>query len=320
MATIIIHAGHFKPGKINIRLGIPANSIFYTPDVMRLTDVGAGSVIYYKLEDLAGLEVASEESTKKMMGAIGWGLVGDLALGPLGLLAGVLSGGKQTNVKFIGNFKDGRRMLATTDSKTFTAMQAALFNKTLAPISPPEPAAQPTQVDKPAAQPTQVVWRSPRTKIGDATKRQTFLLFGGLIALVTVFSLIGGGTKPAVQPTQVVQAAAPIVVSDGCDFAGAIPNCKAIVADLVAKGVKGNSEHMEAAKPAEHAHGRFKEYPDDDYSYEARASRIFGAGEDAARAEWIRKKNAGLNDFYKRCPMAEIQDWRGWCLNNGPPF
>ena len=140
MATIIIHAGHFKPGKINIRLGIPANSIFFTPDVMRLTDVATGSVIYYKLEDLAELEVASEESTKKMMGAIGWGLVGDLALGPLGLLAGVLSGGKQTNVKFIGNFKDGRRMLATTDSKTFTAMQAALFNKTLAPISPPEPA------------------------------------------------------------------------------------------------------------------------------------------------------------------------------------
>src|ERR1700676_3594671 len=140
MATIIIHAGHFKPGKINIRLGIPANSIFYTPDVMRLTDVPTGSVIYYKLEDLAELEVASEESTKKMMGAIGGGLLGDLALGPLWLLAGVLSGGKQTNVKFIGNFKDGRRMLATTDSKTFTAMQAALFNKTLAPISPPEPA------------------------------------------------------------------------------------------------------------------------------------------------------------------------------------
>ena len=220
MATIIIHAGHFKPGNIRswwTRLAAEDASAAF-PDVMRLTDVATGSVIYYKLEDLAELEVASEESTKKMMGAIGWGLVGDLALGPLGLLAGVLSGGKQTNVKFIGNFKDGRRMLATTDSKTFTAMQAALFNKTLAPISPPEPAAQPTQVDKPAAQPTQVVWRSPRTKIGDATKRQTFLLFGGLIALVTVFSLIGGDTKPAVQPTLVVKAAAPIVVSDGCDF------------------------------------------------------------------------------------------------------
>jgi hypothetical protein len=68
------------------------------------------------------------------------GLVGDLALGPVGLLAGVLSGGKQTDVKFIAAFNDGRRMLATTDSKTFTAMQAALFNKSLTPIPPPLPA------------------------------------------------------------------------------------------------------------------------------------------------------------------------------------
>jgi hypothetical protein len=75
-----------------------------------------------------------------MMGAIGWGLVGDLALGPVGLLAGVLSGGKQTDVKFTAAFNDGRRMLATTDSKTFTAMQAALFNKSLASIPPPLPA------------------------------------------------------------------------------------------------------------------------------------------------------------------------------------
>jgi hypothetical protein len=247
MATIIIHAGHFKPGKINIRLGIPANSIFYTPDVMRLTDVGAGSVIYYKLEDLAGLEVASEESTKKMMGAIGWGLVGDLALGPLGLLAGVLSGGKQTNVKFIGNFKDGRRMLATTDSKTFTAMQAALFNKTLAPISPPEPA--------PSANRRQV---EAAIEKDAQERRESFVRFvkspivWGPIAFVVAVALIGGGTKPAVQPTQVVQAAAPIVVSDGCDLAGAIPNCKAVMAELTAKGVKGTGKTMNATKPAEH--------------------------------------------------------------------
>jgi len=38
----------------------------------------------------------------------------------------------------------------------------------------------------------------------------------------------------------------------GCDLAGAIPNCKAIVADLVAKGVKGTGGRMEAAKPADH--------------------------------------------------------------------
>jgi hypothetical protein len=249
MATIIIHAGHFKPSKINIRLGISANSIFFTPYAMRLTDVATGGVIDYKLEDLAELEVASEESTKKMMGAIGWGLVGDLALGPLGLLAGVLSGGKQTIVKFIGNFKDGRRMLATTDSKTFTAMQAALFNKTLAPISPPEPA--------PSANRRQV---EAAIEKDAQERRESFVRFvkspivWGPIAFVVAVALIGGGgTKPAVQPTQVVQAAAPIVMSDGCDLAGAIPNCKAVMAELAAKGVKGTGKTMDATKPAEHA-------------------------------------------------------------------
>jgi hypothetical protein len=137
MATITVHAGHFVSGKVNVQSGS-----------MRLRDITTRSAISYRFEDFAELEAASEESTKKMMGAIGWGLVGDLALGPLGALAGVLSGGKQTDVKFTAAFKDGRRMLATTDSKTFTAMQAALFNKSLAPILPPVPA---TSTIEPAA-------------------------------------------------------------------------------------------------------------------------------------------------------------------------
>jgi hypothetical protein len=250
MATIMIHAGHFKPGKINIRLRTPANSIFFTPDVMRLTDVATESVINYRLEDLAELEVASEESAKKMMGAIGWGLVGDLALGPLGLLAGVLSGGKQINVKFIGNFHDGRRMLASTDSKTFTAMQAALFNKTLAPISPPEPA--------PGTNSQQMRVRGAVIEKDAQERRESFVSFvkspivWGPIAFVVAVALIGGSTKPAVQPTLVVKAA-PVVVSDGCDLAGAIPNCKAVMADLAAKAVKGTGHRMDAAEPAEPA-------------------------------------------------------------------
>ena len=73
------------------------------------------------------------------------------------------------------------------------------------------------------------------------------MLFGGPIALVTVFAFIGGGTEPAVQPTLVVKAAVPIVVSDGCDLAGAIPNCKAVMAELAAKGVKGTGHRIDAS-------------------------------------------------------------------------
>ena len=76
----------------------------------------------------------------------------------------------------------------------------------------------------------------------------------GTIALFTVFALIGGGTKPkpAVQPTLVVQTAKPTLVSDGCDLAGAIANCKAVMAELAANGVKGTGR-MDETKPAEHA-------------------------------------------------------------------
>lgn len=79
------------------------------------------------LAQLASVEVASEENVKKVGGTIGWGAVGALALGPVGLLAGLLLGGKKKEVTFVAVFKDGRRLLATTDSVGFTKLRAAVF-------------------------------------------------------------------------------------------------------------------------------------------------------------------------------------------------
>lgn len=54
--------------------------------------------------------------------------MGALALGPAGLLAGLLLGGeKSKDVTFVAKFKDGRKFLGTTDNKTFTKLQAAVF-------------------------------------------------------------------------------------------------------------------------------------------------------------------------------------------------
>ncbi|MGI2002125.1 hypothetical protein [Shewanella frigidimarina] len=54
--------------------------------------------------------------------------MGALALGPAGLLAGLLlGGGKSKDVTFVAKFKDGRKFLGTTDNKTFTKLQAAVF-------------------------------------------------------------------------------------------------------------------------------------------------------------------------------------------------
>mgnify|MGYP001147449312 CR=1 FL=1 len=121
MSNINIHAGDFRKGKYgNFRSGkfhLTSNDggLFgykgktYTPDMVEV------------------LDVASEESVKRIGGTVGWGVAGAVILGPVGLLAGLLLGGKGKNVNFVAKFSDGRKMLATTDSKTFTAMQAAVF-------------------------------------------------------------------------------------------------------------------------------------------------------------------------------------------------
>jgi len=77
------------------------------------------------LSEVETVDIASEESVKKIGGTIGWGAAGGLVLGPAGLLAGLLLGGKSKDVTFVARFKDGRKMLATADSKTYTKLLAA---------------------------------------------------------------------------------------------------------------------------------------------------------------------------------------------------
>ena len=61
---------------------------------------------------------------KNISGTIGWGAAGGLLLGPVGLLAGLLMGGKKKQVTFIAKFKDGRKLIATTDEKTWVEIQS----------------------------------------------------------------------------------------------------------------------------------------------------------------------------------------------------
>jgi hypothetical protein len=77
--------------------------------------------------EIAQVDIATEENVKRLGGTVGWGVVGAALLGPVGLLAGLLMGGRAKNVVFIMRLKDGRKLLATADSQTFTAIQAATF-------------------------------------------------------------------------------------------------------------------------------------------------------------------------------------------------
>lgn len=79
------------------------------------------------LSEIESFELASEESVKKIWGTVAGGAIGLAILGPLGLLAGVLTGGNRKEVVWMCRFKDGRKLMAKSKNKTYEAIQAALF-------------------------------------------------------------------------------------------------------------------------------------------------------------------------------------------------
>lgn len=79
------------------------------------------------ISEVESLEEASEENVKRLAGTAGWGLAGAAILGPVGLLAGLLAGGKGKDVVFVCKFKDGRKFLAKANSKLYQKIAADFF-------------------------------------------------------------------------------------------------------------------------------------------------------------------------------------------------
>lgn len=117
MAKVTVHAGDFLEGVGQFSEG---SLKLRTEKHKILREI-------ISVSELETVEIATEENIKKIGGTIGWGIAGALVLGPVGLLAGALLGGKKKEITFIAKFKDGRKLLATADSKTFTKLQAAAF-------------------------------------------------------------------------------------------------------------------------------------------------------------------------------------------------
>lgn len=116
MAKVIVHAGDWPKGKGGYHLGA-----FSLP---RSGWNQSEIILASQLEEIAP---ASEENVKRLGGTVGWGIVGATLLGPVGLLAGLVAGGRGKDVTFVAKFKDGRKLLGTTDSKTFTKLSALTF-------------------------------------------------------------------------------------------------------------------------------------------------------------------------------------------------
>lgn len=79
------------------------------------------------ITEVEELEAASEENVKRIGGTLGWGATGAVLLGPVGLLAGLLLGGKGKEVVIVCKLKDGRKFLAVVDSGTYQKIQSAMF-------------------------------------------------------------------------------------------------------------------------------------------------------------------------------------------------
>ena len=112
-----IHAGDFQKGKEHqfvrgkFYMKIEGQFIRETIDASRIEKI----------------EIASEENVKKLGGTIGWGLAGATLLGPVGLLAGLIAGGKGKYVTFVCKFKDDRKFMASAPAKVYTEISACMF-------------------------------------------------------------------------------------------------------------------------------------------------------------------------------------------------
>lgn len=120
---------------------IPESAIFseqWSKCYLVLNTKGWFKVDKYLLNDhVASVEIVTEENKKKFMGSAGWGLVGGLALGPLGLLAGVLAGGNKKEVCFACVLEDGRKFIAKSDTKIYQKFVSfAMSNPSATTVTP----------------------------------------------------------------------------------------------------------------------------------------------------------------------------------------
>lgn len=92
-----------------------------------MKNTGSFSREKINIKESAGFEEITQENVTSFSGAAGGGLVGGVLLGPAGMLAGLVLGGKRDNVTFHFKFKDGREFIGTSSAKTFNLMKHALL-------------------------------------------------------------------------------------------------------------------------------------------------------------------------------------------------
>ena len=88
---------------------------------------GAFSFDKIPVGEIADFTVITEENRASVVGTLGWGALGAVALGPLGLLAGVLAGGNKKDRLMSVVFRDGRKLLVKGTPKDVEMFSKVTF-------------------------------------------------------------------------------------------------------------------------------------------------------------------------------------------------
>jgi hypothetical protein len=117
---IMVHGGDLRKGK-----GFYYHGWFSKKIYLR------GFLFWKKrsVNDIDTIEIITDDMVKGGMGKVGSAAVGTLLLGPLGLIAGAIIGGKQKKeITFVVEFSDGKSFIASSDVPTFQKLKGVALN------------------------------------------------------------------------------------------------------------------------------------------------------------------------------------------------
>lgn len=77
--------------------------------------------------NIALIEQITEDNKNKVLSKAGWSTLGAIALGPVGLLAGLLMGGRTKYICMAVKLKSGEEFIAECDTKTYQKFHSAFL-------------------------------------------------------------------------------------------------------------------------------------------------------------------------------------------------